>query len=87
VKAPNYPKHWRYETSGVLRPVIDAYLRGHELTTHQVSSMRAYLRQWIQSPAWFGDNSDLKRSVEAIQTVADIQAWVKAAVRRGMDPL
>jgi hypothetical protein len=41
-----------HEQSGVLRPVIEKYLNGKILDAEEIGIMRAYLLQWILSPAW-----------------------------------
>jgi hypothetical protein len=46
------PKHWKHETSGVLKPVVAAYLEGAKMTAKQIRLMRLYLKQWIDSPFW-----------------------------------
>ncbi|MEI9971101.1 MAG: hypothetical protein WDO73_03055 [Ignavibacteriota bacterium] len=51
---PRAPKFWMYETSGVLRPAIEAYLHNRPMTVGQIALMRVYLRQWIMSPVWQG---------------------------------
>ena len=86
---PRAPKYWQHETTGVLRPVIEAYLNGKELDIAQVLVMRAYLRQWIQSPVWYGGEEleRLRASLEAVQTRKDVDTWLDAALEEGMDPL
>lgn len=39
------PGFWMNETSGVLRPAVEAYLRREPMTPNQIAAMRAYLRQ------------------------------------------
>lgn len=41
------PGFWMNETSGVLAPVVRAYLSGARLGERPVAVMRAYLRQWV----------------------------------------
>ena len=86
---PRAPKYWQYETSGVLYPVVEAYLYGNPMTPEQVAIMRSYLRQWIQSPVWYGGEAlaKLQTGVDAIQTREDIDAWLCAALKEGLDPL
>jgi hypothetical protein len=83
------PRYWRYETSGVLAPVVTAYIQGRELTEAEVGVMRAYLRQWILAPVWAGDSElrALRENVERIRTRRDIDAWLMAALDEGHDPL
>jgi hypothetical protein len=82
------PGYWMHEQSGVLRPVVTAYLEGKQLTAYQVSLMRSYLRQWIESPEWQGENIDLLRAtVGSLTTRRDIENWLEVADRAGIDPL
>jgi hypothetical protein len=85
----NAPGYWRYETSGVLAPAVEAYIKGEALTHGQVMLMKMYLRQWIMAPCWRGDAEleDLRWSVELIQTQQDIRNWLWRAMDEGHDPL
>lgn len=86
---PDAPKFWMNESSGVLAPVIEAYLNGKELTVGQINLMRAYLYQWVKSPVWAESAAVevLRLRVAAIQTTEDVRAAIKKAVGLGMDPL
>jgi hypothetical protein len=80
--------YWMHETSGVLRPVVMAYLQGKDLTQRQVATMRAYLRQWIKDPMWQGEEIDgLRQQVETIADKTDISVWIHKALEAGIDPL
>lgn len=82
------PGYWMYETSGVLKPVVMAYLRGEDLSREQIATMRAYLRQWIMDAAWQGGEIDFLRDrIEDIQTMATLRAWLSTAESEGIDPL
>lgn len=83
------PGYWMRETTGVLRPAVEAYLRGENLTPEHVAAMRAYLRQWVAADAWEGKVmlAQLRTLVDAISTEADIDAWIALASDNGMDPL
>ncbi len=82
------PGYWMYETSGVLRPAIEAYLAGGPMTEEQIAAMRAYLRQWIAAPNWCGDDIErLRRSVDALTSRAAIRVWLGAADLCEIDPL
>jgi len=81
----NVPGYWMNETSGVLRPVVEAYLKGGNLNPEQIVTMRAYLRQWIMAPAWRGVEN-LRRSVDNIRTQADLDHWLDRALNEGIDP-
>jgi hypothetical protein len=45
------PDFWMYETSGVLRPAVRAYLKGKPLSEKNIAAIRAYLRVWIFAPS------------------------------------
>jgi len=82
------PGYWMYETSGVLRPAVEAYLNDAEMTPLHIATMRAYLRQWINNGPWQGPMIDPLRSrVEEITTRDDIDDWLTWAEVCGIDPL
>jgi hypothetical protein len=54
----NGPGFWMYETSGTLRPAVEAYLYNRPMTTGQITKMRQYLAQWINAPVW-SDGPDI----------------------------
>lgn len=77
-----------YETSGVLRPAVEAYLFGRPLTPVAVAALRAYLRQWIDAPAWRGAGIvELRERIKALTTREAIAAWLDDALAFGIDPL
>ena len=82
------PGYWVNEKSGVLRPAVEAYLNGKEMTPRQIAAMRGYLRQWINADAWKGPMIDpLRTRVEEITTRADIHDWLEMAMHENIDPL
>jgi hypothetical protein len=86
------PGFWRNETSGVLKPAIEAYINGKALDVHQIAAMRAYLRQWIMAPAWDrGEPSPelekLRSGVDGLTTQKAIHDWLWEALGIGIDPL
>jgi hypothetical protein len=82
------PGFWQNETSGVLRPAVEAYLFGDPMTVMQIAAMRAYLRQWINAPEWKGAGlPELRAKAETIRTRADINQWLELAAEVGIDPL
>jgi hypothetical protein len=93
--SPLAPKFWRYETGVQLGPVIERYLNRRKLSAEDVNLIRAYLRQWIDSPVWdmapAGDLSrelaSLRATTSAIQSRADIDRWIWAGLEIGIDPL
>jgi hypothetical protein len=82
------PGYWMNEQSGVLRPVMEAYLEGRHLTARDVAVMRGYLRQWIAAPLYRGEEVDaLRASVDGIMSPADITRWLDRAFDAGVDLL
>ena len=82
------PGYWMNETSGVLRPAVEAYLAGGAMTVMQVGAMRAYLRQWIALPVWQGPTvEELRSAIGGLTTRANIEAWLNHAEDAGIDPL
>ncbi len=81
------PGYWKYEASGVLRPVIEAYLAGQELDRSQLQIMRSYLRQWMAAD-WEGSMVGvLRRQIENIETMGGLRRWLARAGSYGIDPL
>jgi hypothetical protein len=91
------PGYWVYETSGVLQPAVEAYLRGEVLTGEQIAAMRAYLRQWIGSPVWDQNPhagaderawlAGMRLACDALLSREAIEAWLDQAIEAGLDPL
>lgn len=81
------PGFWMSETTGQLRPAVEAYLAGGAMTEEQIAAMRAYLRQWMAGP-WRGAGiPDLRRRIDGLTTRQAIDAWLDDALARGIDPL
>jgi hypothetical protein len=83
------PGYWQNETSGVLRPVIEAYLlTDAPLAPDQVAVFRSYLRQWMATDRWKGPMiTMLRRMVDELRTRQDIDGWLAMAEREAIDPL
>jgi hypothetical protein len=82
------PGYWMHETSGVVRPAVEAYLGGGPMTTKQIVTLRAYLRQWIKAPAWRGPEiEELRADIDGLTSRAAISRWIDRAVTEGIDPL
>ena len=86
---PDAPKYWVHESSGVLEPVVRAYLQGDDLDAGQVKLMQAYLWQWVKSPVWEASSilEALRLRAAAIESRRDIDDAIEAMVEIGMDPL
>lgn len=82
------PGYWMKETSGVLRPVVGAYLAGGEMTREQLGAMKAYCRQWINAPGFRGPKVEtLRNLVNHIDSRVTLAAWLNQAEECGCDPL
>lgn len=82
----NVPGYWMNETSGVLRPAVEAYLNHDEMTPSEIAAMRAYLRQWIA--AFPGpDAESLAKDVDGLIDRSAIDRWLHKAIDQGIDPL
>lgn len=91
------PGYWMHETSGVLRPAVEAFLRREALTGEQIAALRAYLRQWIMAPAWDQNPhatetdreilADLRARIGSLVTRRRIDLWLYDALVVGIDPL
>ena len=82
------PGYWMHETSGELAPVVKRYLEHQPMGGGDITIMRAYLRQWINAPAWRGAAvDDLRRRIDTLTTRSTIDAWLHDALDAGIDPL
>ncbi len=79
---------WMNETSGVLRPAVEAYLNGEELTPEQIVILRAYLRQWMAGPWYPSPALDaLRAGIDRLVDRRSIDDWLDVALEEGIDPL
>jgi hypothetical protein len=92
------PGYWMAETSGELAPAVHRYLEGSELSVRDVVLLRAYLRQWIDSPVWDGKPSltdeqgreelaTLRSRARLLTDRASMDDWLALADEFGVDPL
>jgi hypothetical protein len=83
------PGYWMHETTGVLRPAVEAYLLDEPMTSGQIATMRAYLRQWIMAPGWVAGPviDQLRGMVDFLTTREEIDRWMGIAMDEGIDPL
>jgi hypothetical protein len=80
------PGYWMNETSGALRPAVEAYLNNEPMSEGEIAAMRAYLRQWIAG--FFGAGAaDLAGRVDKLTSRAAIEDWLDDATEIGIDPL
>jgi hypothetical protein len=83
------PGFWMDETSGMLRPAIEAFLHDRPMTDDQVAAMRAYLRQWIEADDWHEGLAldNLRASIDRLTSREAISQWLALAEQIGIDPL
>lgn len=76
------------ETSGALRPAIEAYLTGGPMSPEGIAAVRAYLRQWIFAGDFIGTEiARLRAMIDGLMTRQDIGEWLDVAAAQGIDPL
>lgn len=81
------PGYWMNETTGVLRPAIEAYLSGEPMSGEHVAAMRAYLRQWMAGD-WRGEAvTELRRDIDGLTSREAVSSWLDRALDMGIDPL
>jgi hypothetical protein len=79
---------WMYETSGVLRPAVRAYLKGKPMTAKDIAAIRAYLRVWIFVPEFAGDGvKALRQAVDGLTSRKAIDDWLAIARQEWISPL
>lgn len=88
--------YWVFETTGVLRPAVEAYLLTMApLAPQHVAALRAYCRQWIELFEPPEDAPEAQRRVIArlramVDGLVDRRAfdvWIMQATDIGADPL
>jgi len=96
-ESPDAPKYWMYETGGLLAAAMKRYLESRAMTLRDFMLIQAYLRQWVESPAWdlnphlSAEGAEvlrmLRHQVREARTETAIRRVVKLLVDAGMDPL
>jgi hypothetical protein len=82
------PDVWMYETSGVLRPAVRAYLKGKPMTAKNIAAMRSYLTVWIFAPEFVGDGVEaLRQAVDGLASREAIEDWMAMARKEWISPL
>ena len=77
-----------HETSGVLRPVVEAYLHGRALNDAEIGIMRKYLYQWVTLGDWREPSVPaLTAAIADARTREDLNECIDNLVSLGMDPL
>lgn len=94
---PRAPKYWMYETGGELAPAVGRLLNRAPLSPRDIALIRAYCRQWIESPVWdmnaHAGAADaaalamLRQAVDGLTTAARIWLWLEMADAEGTNPL
>ncbi|MBE9191412.1 hypothetical protein IQ230_13860 [Gloeocapsopsis crepidinum LEGE 06123] len=93
------PPYWMQESSGKLAGAIETYINHRSEpdqpapTFNQIILIQYYLKLWINAPCYLNspgfesEKAALRRSVDEIDSVADINKWLDAALEIGIDPL
>ena len=81
------PGYWMNETSGVLRPAIEAYLLEKDMTAQQIAAMGAYIRQWMEG-AFIGPGiEELRARIGGLTSRDAIESWLDDALELSIDPV
>lgn len=86
------PLFWMNEASGQLQAAMQAYLDG-TMTPEQTELVIDYFRYFIQAPCWesapdgAGYLAELRALAAAMDTPADIHAFVGRCLEFGIDPI
>lgn len=82
------PRYWIDSPDSELIRAIRALLLSKPLSEANYTALRAYFRQWIDSPHWQGDGvKALRAGVSDLTTRKAITDWLDLAVKEGIDPL
>jgi hypothetical protein len=84
------PGYWKNETSGALRPAVEAYLNGEPLNDEQIAVIRHYLAQWIYARGFDGGGEGVGRlrdTLGGLKSRRAIKRWLDDALEAGIDPL
>jgi hypothetical protein len=77
-----------YDTKGILRPAVRAYLKGKPMTAKNIAAIRAYLRVWIFAPEFEGDGVEaLRETVDGLASREAIEDWLATARKDWVSPL
>lgn len=86
--------HWRQADSSELTLAVEQYLRAPSaMTERDIVVMRAYLRQWIMSPAFDDPRfAGLRETVNAplswgMSAHIGLRNWIQRAIEIGAGPL
>ncbi len=83
------PLYWKNETSGQLEKVVAAYVNQQPIDNDGIRMLQQYFSIWANATVWMPSKEleNLRQSVDAIATVADIDQWLDRAIDIGIDPL
>ena len=82
------PDFWMYDTSGVLRPAVRAYLKGKSMTAKDIAAIRTFLRVWVSAPEFDGDGVEaLRQTVDGLASREAIEDWLAMARKEWVSPL
>jgi hypothetical protein len=80
--------YWMNETSGILRPTVEAYLGGGELSETGLMVLRQYLERSITASNSRGEGVEgLRERIADLDTREKLEAWLDDALDIGIDPL
>ena len=81
------PGYWMNETSGALRPAVEAYLNDWPMSAAHVAALRAYFRQWMAAD-WAGPRiEELRARIDSLDSKVKLERWLADALELNIDPL
>lgn len=91
------PHYWQWETSGVLRPAVERFIKHEPLSEQDIATMRAYLRQWVSATAWDANPhasdedrqhlAELRARVHGLTSRKALDDFINDLIEEGLDPL
>jgi hypothetical protein len=69
------PCYWTDEVTGQLAPAIEAYEQRQELSRRQITVLRTYFRQWIQSRVW---DMNTHATIDSRRTLLNLRTSVES---------
>ena len=86
-KVAKPPRFWMEEKTGVLEEAVEAYIDGERLTAAQLTTIRTYLKQFIERAPLTGDAKVhlLLQKIERIRTSKDVEDFADEAAEYGAE--
>lgn len=88
VESYHIPRHWMNGGRDEIGPIVEDYIDGKRLSTHQVMLLRWYLISFMKGADLKGPIiQTLREEVCYLREHHDADAWIKSATEAGVCPL